>query len=234
MIVDASYGTHVVAGGIALVVAPLALAARKGGRWHRRWGLAFAWSMAAVCATAIVLALAGRNYLMVLLAVFSFHLTGAGWRALYLKKLHRGQRATWVDRLLHGTAGMFNFCLLLWGLGGLLLRHEHDRLYPIFTVFGAIGTLLVLHHARKFFKRRHERHEWFFDHFTGMIAGYIATVSAFSAVNIAPRLPESMAAVAWLWPTVVGAPIIWLLVRHYKRRYANQRTPHDDFKVKIG
>ena len=104
---------HWVAGGVALLVAPLAMAVRKGGRWHRRWGKAFVYAMAIVCVTAIAISIPKDNYLMALVAVFSFHLTATGWRALYLKKLHKGQRPTAVDWLLHGTAGAFNFCLLV-------------------------------------------------------------------------------------------------------------------------
>ena len=32
---------HVVAGTLVLAVAPAAMIVRKGGRWHRRWGIAF-------------------------------------------------------------------------------------------------------------------------------------------------------------------------------------------------
>ena len=222
---------HWIAGGVALVVAPLAMAVRKGGRWHRRCGLAFVYSMMVVCATAIMVAIPKGNVVMALVAVFSFHLTASGWRALYLKKLHKGQRPTRIDWLLHGTAGAFNFCLLLWGMGGMLMHHTRDPMHIIFAVFGAIGTVLVLRYVRQFYKRRHDRSEWLFDHFTGMIAGYIATVSAFSAVNLSAYLP---ALVTWLWPTVIGTPIIFYLVRHYRKRYGPSRTPHEDFKVKLG
>ena len=64
-----------------------------------------------------------------------------------------------------------------------------------------------------------------------MMAGYIATVSAFSAVNLSTLLPV---VVAWLWPTLLGTPVIILLVRHYRQRYGHHRTPQDDFKVKLG
>lgn len=222
---------HWIAGGVALVVAPLAMAVRKGGRWHRRWGRTFVFAMLVVCITAVLVALPKGNALMALVAVFSFHLTAAGWRALYLKRLHKGQRPAAIDWVLHGTAGAFNFCLLLWGVGGIVLRHTKDPRHIIFAVFGTVGTVLVLRYARQFFKRRHDRHEWLYDHMSGMMAGYIATVSAFSAVNLSTLLPV---VVAWLWPTLLGTPVIILLVRHYRQRYGHHRNPQDDFKVKLG
>jgi hypothetical protein len=88
---------------------------------------------------------------------------------------------------------------------------------------------MVARQVHKFFKRTHGKDEWFFDHFTGMIAGYIATVSAFSAVNL-EMLPTL---VKWLWPTALGTPVIFLLVRYYRRKFAKGARPHDVAKVKI-
>lgn len=47
-----------------------------------------------------------------------------------------------------------------------------------------------------------------------MLGAYIATVSAFSVVNLT-LLPSI---VRWLWPTTVGVPLILLWIRHYQRR----------------
>ncbi len=50
-------GVHIAAGATAFLMAPLALAAAKGGKAHRRWGKIYFWSMAVVASTALVLAL---------------------------------------------------------------------------------------------------------------------------------------------------------------------------------
>jgi hypothetical protein len=47
--------------------------------------------------------------------------------------------------------------------------------------------------------------------------GYIATVTAFSSVNFT-FLPS---VVSWLWPTVIGTPLIFLLVRRYRTQFAD-------------
>ena len=44
---------HVLAGTLALVVAPIALVTAKGGLTHRRWGKVYFWAMGVVAATAI-------------------------------------------------------------------------------------------------------------------------------------------------------------------------------------
>lgn len=225
---------HWLAGGVALVVAPLALFMRKGGRWHRRWGWVFIAALVLMCGTALAAALPGRDVVMALVALFSAHLGLVGWRALYLKDLHKGLRPGWIDWTLHGTAAVFNAGLLLWGVAGLLLKHDHDPMYPVFTLFGAIGSAVVVRFAWHFVRNRHDRHQWLYDHMIGMVAGYIATVTAFSAVNLAPLVPQALAGMAWIWPTAVGAPAIHYAIRHFRRRYGRSRTPHDDFKVKLG
>ena len=235
---DASFravlAVHALCGGIALLVAPLAMAVRKGGRWHRLWGKTFVYTMMVVCATAIITGVVRPNIIMALVAVFSFHLVASGWRALYLKRLHKGQRPERLDWILHGTAGAINFCLLLYGASGLLLKHDKHPMYMVFVVFGALGSLMVVRYVYQFFKRKHERHEWLFDHAIGMMAGYIATVSAFSAVNFPAWFPEMPAWLIWLWPSLIGAPCIMLTTRYYRRRYKNSRSPHNDFKVRLG
>lgn len=221
---------HIASGTLALFVAPLAMAVHKGGDWHRRWGKTFFWSMAVVCATAIALGLLHpKSFWLALVAVFSFHLTASGYRSLYLKKLHQGQRPARIDLVLHGVAGVVNGGLLIWGLSHLLL---HDRSTPaiLFTVFGLIGMAMVIGGLRRFYKRQHDKREWLFGHMTGFLGGYIATVSAFSAVNLTMIKPTWL---QWLWPTLVGTPIIFLWQAYYRRQFAKGKRVREMAKVRI-
>ena len=52
-----------------------------------------------------------------------------------------------------------------------------------------------------------------------MLAGYLATVSAFSVVNLTFLPPV----VRWLWPTVIGTTGILLWSRYYRRKFAQQK-----------
>ena len=88
---------HILAGFVALVVAPGAMVARKGGRWHRRWGKVYFWAMAAVALTAVVLAIRGSDLFLLLAGVFAFYLAFSGYRVLYRKRPHKGDRATGLD-----------------------------------------------------------------------------------------------------------------------------------------
>src|SRR5437867_9340159 len=64
-----------------------------------------------------------------------------------------------------------------------------------------------------------DRNAWWFAHMAGMLGSYVATVSAFSVVNFT-FLPI---AVRWLWPTVIGTPLIALWITYYKIRF--RRAP---------
>ncbi|MBK8581090.1 MAG: hypothetical protein LKM36_08840 [Flavobacteriales bacterium] len=209
-------GIHATAGGIALVVAPLAMMTHKGGDWHRRWGKVFFYGMIVVCATAITLGiLHPKNFWLALVAVFSFYLVASGYRSLYLKKLHKGIRPAKMDIALQGIAGLVNGSLLIWGLAHLILGTVNTQAI-LFTVFGLIGTLMVVSGIMKFYRQRHDKREWMYGHIGGFLGGYIATVSAFSAVNLTMIKPIWL---QWLWPTIIGVPLIFLTIWRLKRRF---------------
>ncbi|MGB3870274.1 MAG: hypothetical protein WBG34_14575 [Flavobacteriales bacterium] len=209
---------HVAAGSIALVVAPLAMVVQKGGDWHRRWGKVFFYGMIVVCATAITLGiLRPKNFWLALVAVFSFYMIASGYRSLYLKQMHRGLRPTRVDIALHGIAGVVNGGLLIWGLAHLILGSFNTQAV-LFTVFGLIGTIMVLNGFLKFYRRRHDKREWLYGHISGFIGGYIATLCAFSAVNLTMIEPMWL---QWLWPVVIGVPLVAFWIWSLRKRFTN-------------
>lgn len=222
---------HATAGAIALGVAPLAMAVRKGGNWHRRWGKTYFYSMMVVCATAIFMAIMHheKTLWLALVAVFSFHMVASGYRVLYLKKLHEGIKPAPVDLWLHGLAGVVNGGLLIWGLSHMLLG-QRDSKAIVFSAFGLIGTFVVVMNVQRFYKRKHDKREWFFGHMSGMLGGYIATVSAFSAVNLTMIRPTWL---QWLWPTLVGVPLIALWSYYYRGRFAKGVRVRDMADVRI-
>ncbi len=220
---------HATAGFLALVVAPLAMLSRKGGDWHRRWGKVYFWSMAVVVVTAVVLGVTRSNWVMAMVAIFSMHMAASGYRALYLKKLHEGQRPRLMDRVLVITAGFINGGLFLWGAVNMALGVKGGG--PIvFTVFGLIDLLFVWRDIQRFYSTSHDKREWLYAHMSGFLGGYIATVSAFSAVNLEMIEPRWL---QWLWPTIMGVPLIVLWSRHYRRRFAAGGRSRELFDIRI-
>lgn len=221
--------THIAAGFIALGVAPLAMVVRKGGDAHRRWGKVFFYAMAVVAATAVVLGIIRPNVFLTLVAVFSFHMVATGYRSLYHKRLHQGQKPDKWDIVLQAIAGVVNGGLFIWGIVNYMLGHRGSGTL-VYVVFGLIGSLMVWRNIQRFYKQNHDKHEWLFAHMTGFLGGYIATVSAFSAVNMEFIKPVWL---QWLWPTLVGSPLIFLWVRHYKQKFGRGKRARDVVEMRI-
>lgn len=72
--------THILAGGIAVLGAALAILSDKGKRLHVLSGRTFFWGMAIIFLTAIPMSIINSNVFLFLVAIFSFYLAYAGMR----------------------------------------------------------------------------------------------------------------------------------------------------------
>ncbi len=204
---------HVAAGVVALLAGGVALATTKGGRRHRRAGRVFVGSMAVVVGTVFpLLALdpTTDRIFLALVAVFSGYLAFSGYRVLSRKRpTDEAGAADWV-----GAAGVILACLALggWGVNRVL---GGDTFGVVMAAFGTIGLAFGAVDVRTF-RADDPGEEWTVVHLTRMLGALIATVTAVSAVNLAavPWVPE---AVAWLWPTAVGVPLIAYWANEYGR-----------------
>lgn len=192
---------HAAGGAVALLAGPVAMAARKGQRLHRAAGRLYAAAMVATAASALYLALATRNLLLLVVAVFSFSLVFSGWRALSQKRLHEGQGARWFDWLVAALTLLFSAALFPVGLAG---GGDVTTLF-----FGVVGSVFALLEMRQL-AGRVQPGAWLVRHVVGMSAAYIATVSAFAVVTLT-FLPKPVAFIA---PTLIGTPMIaWVAAR---------------------
>jgi hypothetical protein len=210
-------GTHILAGTVALFVVPLVMAVRKGGTAHRRWGMVFVWSMGIVALTALICAPYFGDYFLLFIAVFSAYLTFAGWRVLARKRpeVTPAGAIDWGGAVMAIVAGAG---MLLMGIVG----HAYFRDFSIaLGVFGSICAGAGARSIVRFIRPPRERSAWLFEHFGMMLAAYIATVSAFSAVNFHFLHPIW---VRWLWPTVVGTIVITVYTTQYKMAIARGKT----------
>lgn len=210
---------HVLAGIVALFMAPGAMLTLKGGRAHRRWGKIYFWAMAVVAATAVVLGLYRPVVFLALLAVFSFYSAFRGYRVLFRKRPTQGQGPSLADWAAAVMTLAASAALAVLGL--LRPGPTWERVGIVPVVFGALGMVLAGLDVWKFLRPPADRNAWWFAHMTGMLGSYIATVSAFSVVNFT-FLPTM---VRWLWPTVVGTPLIVLWVTYYKLRFRRSASP---------
>ena len=196
---------HITAGFLALVVAPAALASRKGGQWHLRWGRTYFYGMLVVAVTAIPMSLMRSGLFLLLAAVFSFYLTYTGYRTV----LRKNDVVPWHDRAvaLIGLAG--GIWLIL--SGGIVA-----------AAFGVIATYFAAEDLYRFFIRPSQnRMDWMIMHLVRMLSAYAATVTAFSVVNFR-FLPST---VRWLWPSVLATVAIPLVAAYYRKQLARPLVP---------
>lgn len=216
---------HILAGFIGFFVAPVALAVRKGGAAHRRWGQIFFWAMVVAGSTAILNASFKGMTFLLLTGIFSLYLAVFGYRSLYQKHLavgrDQGARPAPLDWLLAG-AGLLVF-------GGTLGYGVVTKVVPA-VVFGLIGVLTTGRQLAAFRRRGPwPAGQWLLDHMTGFVGAYIAAVSAFSATSL-HFIPSPW---SFLWPTLVMVPPLAWASRRYKARFRQGQRPTEVVEVRI-
>lgn len=210
-------GIHILAGTVALLVAPIALLTVKGGPTHRRWGKVYFWAMAVVATTAIVVGFWRGLLFLMLVAVFSFYFALSGYRVLYRKRPDLGQRASSLDWTAAGITLAASAALIVLGL--TQPTPTFQRLSTVAVVFGFIGLIIGGLDVWQFLSPPADKRAWWYKHMANMIGSYIAAVTAFSVVNLY-FLPTTL---RWLWPTIIGTPGIAIWITYYRRRFNKPR-----------
>ena len=226
--IDWMLGIHIASGMTAFFLAPVAMAVKKGGKAHRLWGKIYFYAMAVVAVTAIIISAYRPIPFLLMLAVFSFYLAFSGYRSLYRKQLpHGGKLATidWVGTIINA---LFSLCLLAYGIY-LLIEDTSNGLGILSSIFGAIGLNGAVADFRYFSNPGMDKHKWLINHIVGMLASYIAAVSAFSAVNF-DFLPML---IRWLWPTVLGTIAIFYYVKKYRTKFSAGNKAKQIAEIKI-
>ncbi len=215
---------HIFCGLIAFLCAPVALATVKGGKTHRSWGKVYFWAMAGVAVTALILSFALPVFFLAMVSVFSFYAAFSGYRILYLKDLSKGGNAKPVDWLAAVLTILSSTLLLIMGFWkpylmtvGVIQIAGHP-VSIVSVVFGLIGIRLGMSSVQLFTNHPKAKMFWWFSHMQGMIASYIAAMTAFSAVNLGHWFGAAWW--VWLWPTIVGVPVIAIWTNYYEKKFA--------------
>lgn len=191
---------HIAAGTVALLAGLGALLTSKGGPRHRRAGRVFLVSMGVVVGTVFVLFVVDPTVfrtVLTLVAIFSGYLAFSGYRVLSRKRpIDTAHAVDWA------AAGSVVLACLELGVWGATWTLDGRSFGIVMLVFGGIGIVFGTLDMRSF--RRETAAEWTVSHPQRMIGAFIATVSAVSAVNLTPAI----GIVAWLWPTLLGVPLV--------------------------
>lgn len=200
---------HIALGAVALCAGLGAMATKKGGRRHRNFGKAFVAAMAGVVLSALAITAFTRDAFLATIAVFSGYVVFAGYRALSQKRPGSAGR---LDYAAAGLAGLVAAGMVALGVAGVLDGASRGA---VLVAFGGLAFAFAAQDAATFHRGPSSRFDWLYRHVARMLGGYIATVTAVSAVNLTMLPP----AVRWLWPTAVGTPLIALWIRRYQRRF---------------
>ena len=207
--------THIFAGALSLIVAPIAMAVLKGGKAHRLFGKIFFWSMTWIFVSAVILSIYKWKPFLLMVSVLSYYLAVSGYRTLYQKQLSSGKGVMWYDWVAAIATGLFMLGFAGWGIYMLSTGNSSSGVF-LLLAFSVGGLLSVRGEITAFLKPPADKNRWLYNHIGRMVGGFIASVTAFS-VNVLLFVPGIW---QWVWPTLLGTPFIIYSVRTYKRKIA--------------
>lgn len=229
---------HIVFASVGLLALLPPLISRKGGRLHRRAGMAFVAAMTAAAVTGNALAGAwiaapqvfrasidsasARHAGVFLLLVGSMTLS-AMWQGMRALARRRSPRTTAYQRVVDlGLPAV----VILGALFVLSLGIASGTV--LFVLFAPIGLLVGGTNFKLAWAPARERMGWWYGHMSGMLTATISAVTAFAVVGAGPRLatllPAGMRWVVWVGPPMVLAPLFQLWIRYYRRKFGDADT----------
>jgi hypothetical protein len=212
---------HIAAGSVALAAMWVPMVARKGAPLHRRAGWLFVAAMAAVSATALVLA--GARFLvdaraearqaglfLLFVSVLTAASVSTGVRVLRAKR-RTGLHLDWWDVGLSALLAASSAGLAVYGLAA-------GR--TLFVVFAGIGLANGVGQLLYWLRPPASPMHWWFQHMSSMLGGCIAAATAFLVVNAERWGLGTFSLLVWIAPSVVGTPAIALWSAYYRRKFS--------------
>jgi hypothetical protein len=193
---------HIIGGTIVLFIAPAALFMRKGGVWHRRFGLGFAGAMAVVLVTAGFMWQAQGHIFLLALALVSGYLVFNGERILQRRR--RRRRDPLDDATDIAAAGVAVLCGV-WLLA-IACTANSDLMRELAPIMGGLGVTAIAFGAndvRGVIGPR-TRVGPVIAHLCAMLGAYTSAVTAFVVIN-AHGVPMQL---RWLVPVGAGTLVI--------------------------
>ncbi len=213
-ILDILKPIHILAGSLTLLSGFIAITTKKGQLYHRIAGKVFFWSMTVTTALGLNAGIFRPDYqIFIPIAIISFYQAASGYRILFIKNLHKGQKPQIVDWAL--TIGMVltSFVFILLGIINL----GKDIFYSIVLFsFSTIGLYCCGVDLFNYIKKPENKLYWLFIHIFRMSHGFIAAITAFLVNNskLFPFLPQVLLLII---PIAIGQPIITFTIWSYRK-----------------
>lgn len=204
---------HVIAGIIGLFTGSINLVRKKGDKTHQSIGRIFTYGMITTGFSGLIMTLLHPSYFLFIVSIFTIYLIGTGNRYIHLKLLAREQGPKVIDWVL--TIGMLLMGIAFLGLGITnLIEGNNFGIVPI--AFGVIGLVGVKEDFTNYRGKSKTKNYWLLIHIGRMTGGYIAASTAFLVVNL-KHLPINIPpTIAWLLPTAILTPLIFVWTRKHK------------------
>lgn len=219
---------HVAAALMALIVAPVAMIATKGGRTHAQWGRVYFWAMFITNLSAMWLLYWRFNIFLFGVVATSFYSSLTGYRAIYRKH----SSVQWFDWASTAAALLIGVALIGWGaLTALGITSEFipaagsggmmAAILPL--VFGLVISGDARTDIALYRNPSPDRRWWWYYHMERMLGSYIGLSTALMVQQVAPRLPENIAWLAWVAPSAIGVPLVVTWIAHYRQKFGKQK-----------
>lgn len=223
---------HVGAAVLSLITGIGAMVTAKGGHRHRQYGKLYFWGMFVTNGVALILLTWRLNLFLFGVTIFSFYAALTGYRVLYRKRPDQGRGAapfdwaaaavaavTGVALIINSTLGFFE--LGAFGIPPLASGASVAVILPL--VFGVMIAHSGISDMRQFVKPITDKRWWWFYHMNAMLGSYIGLTTALMVQQIGPRMPDQIAWIVWVLPSVIGTVGISRWIGSYRRQFAPAR-----------
>ena len=201
--------THVIAGGLLLVLGLIPILSEKGGNWHRRAGRIYLKLFIIVLVTALIGVAFFRSPPALMAVTFSAAYNFiSGVRALKIKE----QGPQLLDNMMSAFAIAVGSLMLI-GMS----ENSTASWSPImgYSVIGMTAAIALYDISRNFWVATWTHKAWPIDHGLKIVGSYFAAASAASGNLLRDFQPWSE-----ILPSIIGSVLSLVLVYFYLRRPA--------------
>jgi uncharacterized membrane protein len=198
--------THIVGGGISLLLGFIILCLKKGDKRHKLVGSIYFYALLTASAFAIPMSYLHPNYFLFIVSVFTIYMLLTGKRYLNKKTISDVTKTDWLLTIL---MAIFGTAFIGFGILHII---KFNFFGIVFIVFGSISYLFVYQDKNNFTGQSKLKNYFLVTHLQRFIGSYIASTTAFLVVNnkVLPSV------IAWLLPTILLVPLIIKWSRKYK------------------
>ena len=210
---------HIVSGVLSLTTGSINFVRRKEDLKHKRVGRVFFYSMFTAGFSSFILSIIHPNYFLFTVGVFSVYLVITGLR--YLRFKNPDLSAETVDWLISGVMLLSSLAMVMMGIRVLLAGNSFGI---VFLAFGFAGGLFSITDFANFRGKFRSKNFWQLVHLQRMTGAFIASATAFLVVNTTDLTGVIPSFVAWLLPSAVLVPMIFI----WNKRYAIEKDANEN------